>query len=101
MVGFVLKLLGRKVIYDAHEDTPLQIRYQHWIPRLLRRPYAAFYYIIEKLAGWLFDAIIVAEPVLQKYYPEKKLTSFVAESSLVPRPAAAITALFGNKFSFL
>src|SRR6187402_364751 len=28
-VGLHLKLFGRKVVYDAHEDTPLQISYQH------------------------------------------------------------------------
>ena len=32
MVGLALRFTGRKVIYDAHEDTPLQISYQHWIP---------------------------------------------------------------------
>src|SRR5688572_24717535 len=31
-VGIFLKFFGRRVIYDAHEDTPLQISYQHWIP---------------------------------------------------------------------
>ena len=73
-VGLVLKLMGRKVIYDAHEDTPLQISYQHWIPLWIKRPYAWFYFILEKLGGWWFDAIIVAEPVIAKYFDEKKVT---------------------------
>ncbi len=73
-VGLILKLLGRKVIYDAHEDTPLQISYQHWIPWLAKKPYAWIYYVLEKMAGWWFDAIIVAEPVIAKYFPPAKVT---------------------------
>jgi glycosyltransferase involved in cell wall biosynthesis len=59
-------------VYDAHEDTPLQISYQHWLPSLLKKPYALFYFLLEKFCGWIFDAIIVAEPVIAKYFPEKK-----------------------------
>lgn len=73
-VGLVLKVTGRKVIYDAHEDTPLQISYQHWIPQWVKRPYAWFYFILEKLGGWWFDAIIVAEPVIARYFAERKVT---------------------------
>ncbi len=74
LAGIALKILGRKVIYDAHEDTPLQISYQHWIPWLIKGPYAVFYRLLEKIAGWSFDAIIVAEPVISKYFPSKKVT---------------------------
>jgi glycosyltransferase involved in cell wall biosynthesis len=71
-MGILLKLLGRKVVYDAHEDTPLQINYQHWIPKPLRKPYGWMYFIIEKVCGWMFDAIIVAEPIIARYFPKKK-----------------------------
>lgn len=71
-IGFILKIFGRRVIYDAHEDTPLQISYQHWIPWVLKKPYAWMYFLIEKLAGYLFDAIIIAEPVIGKYFPKHK-----------------------------
>ncbi len=72
MIGIWLKLLGRKVVYDAHEDTPLQIDYQHWLPRGVKTMYKWFYILIEKISGWLFDGIIVAEPVIAKYFPKKK-----------------------------
>jgi glycosyltransferase involved in cell wall biosynthesis len=72
VIGLLLKILGRKVIYDAHEDTPLQISYQHWIPRGLKKPYAWFYYCVEKIVGWTFDAIIVAEPIIARYFPKHK-----------------------------
>lgn len=74
VAGIALKIFGRKVIYDAHEDTPLQIAYQHWIPWLIKGPYTWFYRIVEKLAGWWFNAIIVAEPVISKYFPSEKVT---------------------------
>jgi glycosyltransferase involved in cell wall biosynthesis len=74
LAGIALKMLGRKVIYDAHEDTPLQISYQHWIPALVKKPYVLFYRFLEWLAGRWFDAIIVAEPVIAKYFPQRKVT---------------------------
>jgi glycosyltransferase involved in cell wall biosynthesis len=88
-VGVLMKLRGRRMIYDAHEDTPLQISYQHWIPKLLRKPYGWFYYALEKLVGRWFDAIIVAEPVIEQYFPKSKTTlvrNFPILSEFTPYP---------------
>lgn len=73
VVGLALRCSGRKVIYDAHEDTPLQISYQHWIPRWIKPVYRLAYRVLEKLGGWCFQAIIVAEPVIAKYFPPEKV----------------------------
>jgi len=73
-VGVLMRLRGRRMIYDAHEDTPQQITYQHWIPKLLRKPYGWFYYLLEKLCGRWFNAIIIAEPVIARYFPPAKTT---------------------------
>lgn len=72
LIGLLLKITGRRVIYDAHEDTPRQIAYQHWIPGWIKKPYSWFYFLLEKLAGWSFNSIIVAEPVIAHYFPKRK-----------------------------
>lgn len=61
-VGFALKAAGRRVVYDAHEDTPLQMGYQHWIPRPWRPLAAAGFAALEVAAGRVFDGVIAAEP---------------------------------------
>ncbi len=73
VAGIALRCTGRKVVYDAHEDTPLQISYQHWIPGVVKPFYALFYRLLEKIAGWCFDAVIVAEPVIARYFPASKV----------------------------
>ena len=72
VIGLLLRLLGRSVVYDAHEDTPRQIAYQHWIPWYLKKPYALFYFLLERLCGLVFNGIIVAEPVIARHYPKSK-----------------------------
>ena len=62
-IGLVLKARGRTVVYDAHEDTPKQVRYQHWIPAWLRPAVALGFWAVERLAGRVFDGIITAEPL--------------------------------------
>ena len=74
LVGLVLRMLGRRVIYDAHEDTPLQISYQHWIPAWFKPVYRGLYVALEKMAGRWFHHIIVAEPIIQRYFPRHKTT---------------------------
>lgn len=43
--GIKLKKLGKKVIFDSHEDVPADILEKHWIPGPLRK-------LISKLYGW-------------------------------------------------
>lgn len=67
-----LKRRGRTVIYDAHEDTPRQVMYQHWIPKPLRPVISLMMRLAEKIGGQLFDGVIAAEPgILARFPPEK------------------------------
>ncbi len=44
--GVIAAILGRRVVFDVHENVPDQIRTKGWLPRPLRRPLAA-------ALGWL------------------------------------------------
>ncbi|MEM1126186.1 MAG: glycosyltransferase family 4 protein [Bacteroidota bacterium] len=68
----LLRLQGRRLVYDAHEDTPLQALYQHWIPKILRRPVGEVMRVVEALTGWFFEGVIAAEPVIARRYPRHK-----------------------------
>ena len=70
----LLKLRGRRVIYDAHEDTPRQIKYQHWIPNALKGSVTLLMRILESLAGRLFDRVIVAEPIIAENFKKENTT---------------------------
>lgn len=59
-VGLALKLLGRRVVYDVHEDVPAQILGKGWIPSSIRPIVAFVARAVEKLAVWLVDGVIVA-----------------------------------------
>jgi len=74
LLGFRLKGAGRRVVYDAHEDTPKQMRYQHWIPRLLRPVAGAVFGVLETAAGRMFDAVIAAEPENARRFPKDRTT---------------------------
>ncbi|SHK16323.1 glycosyltransferase family 4 protein [Rhodothermus profundi] len=65
-VGFALKRRGYRVIYDVHEDTPLWLLYQHWIPRLARRPLSRLFAYLEQRAVARLDGIVVATEPIQK-----------------------------------
>jgi glycosyltransferase involved in cell wall biosynthesis len=80
--GFALKRAGRRVVYDAHEDTPKQMRYQHWIPRPVRPLVATTASALERAAGWYFDGIIAAEPENARRFPAHK-TALVRNFPLV------------------
>lgn len=70
--ALLLRLLGRRVIYDVHEDVPRQIAVKHWIPAWIRSPIAWLVEIIELLAAHVFDRIIAATPTIAKRFPPSK-----------------------------
>jgi glycosyltransferase involved in cell wall biosynthesis len=72
LMGFRLKGAGRRVVYDAHEDTPRQMRYQHWIPRWLRPAAGLVAGALETAGGRMFDGVIAAVPEIARRFPEGK-----------------------------
>jgi glycosyltransferase involved in cell wall biosynthesis len=71
-LGLFLKIVGKKVIYDVHEDVPRQILGKKWIPHFLKRPVAAIVEMLEWFCGRVFDRIVVATPTIAGRFPEKK-----------------------------
>jgi glycosyltransferase involved in cell wall biosynthesis len=67
-VGVLLKLSGKKVIYDVHEDLPEQIMGKHYIPFWMRRPIAILVQLIEQLASTVFNYIFVATDSIEKNF---------------------------------
>jgi len=64
-IGLFLKLNGKIVIYDVHEDVPRQILSKPWIPKPFRKITS---WIIEKIENFVakkFDAVITATPFIR------------------------------------
>lgn len=71
-MGLILKFMGKKVIYDVHEDLPRQILTKHWLPCWSRKVIA----FISESAEWMgtrfFDGIVTVTPLIQKRFPSHK-----------------------------
>ena len=72
-VGLLLKLKGRKVIYDVHEDVPKQIMSKEWIPKLLRKFVSLSMSITEKICDKIFDGIVTVVPEIARRFKNKNL----------------------------
>ncbi len=53
---------GKKVIFDSHEDVPLQISEKTWIPWIIRKPLSATYRRYEERRLKKFDALVTVTP---------------------------------------
>jgi glycosyltransferase involved in cell wall biosynthesis len=72
LMGFLLKLKGKKIVYDVHEDYSGAIRSRSWIPFGLRTILSKFMRALEALASVCFDAIIIATPAIARHFPPDK-----------------------------
>lgn len=73
----LLRMKGKKVIYDVHEDLPKQILSKEWIPSIVRYPVACFFSFLEWFSSkYFFSAIVAATPKISKRFPLHK-TSLV------------------------
>ncbi len=73
-VGWVLKALGKRVVYDAHEDLPKQVLSKAWIPEVLRPLVAAVMRGALTVSASLFDQVVAATPAIAQAFPERKTT---------------------------
>ena len=71
--GLLLKLLGKKVVYDVHEDVPKDILSKEWLGSLgVRRIVSFLSRKLLQFSGLFFDRIIAATPSISRGFPDNK-----------------------------
>jgi glycosyltransferase involved in cell wall biosynthesis len=71
-IGLLLRLIGKRVIYDAHEDVPRDILIKNWIPRNLRRPVSLIAAVLEWFTGRILSGVVAATPVIARRFPRSR-----------------------------
>lgn len=73
-VGIKLKKLGKKVIYDAHEDVSEQILTKEWLKNdFFRKLISKCFKIYEKRAVKYFDNVITVTSQIAEKFPKEKV----------------------------
>lgn len=96
-VGLLLRLLGKKVIYDAHEEVPKDILTRSYLPAWLRPMLSGIVDVFERAAARCMSAVVTArdstrrrlrgELVLGNY----PLLEYIRQSQDTPLPAQGST----------
>lgn len=63
-IGLMLKRQGGKVVFDCHEDVPLQLLSKPYLAPVLRKPISLLYAAFERLLCPHFDALVTATPAI-------------------------------------
>lgn len=92
-VGLLLKILGKTVVYDVHEDYPEQVKSKHYLPVYLRGAVSSLVGLAEKAIAARLDGIVCAtDAIAAKFQHGRAITvrnypllSHTPHSPSVPR----------------
>lgn len=63
-IGLMLRRQGAKVVFDFHEDVPLQLLSKPYLPHILRKAVSRLFAAFERLSCPHFDALVAATPTI-------------------------------------
>ncbi len=69
VVGALFRVLGMRVVYDAHEDLPSQVAYKPYLPRWTRPLIAQATRIGILVAGRMVNGVVAATPPIARRFP--------------------------------
>lgn len=73
VAGLLLKLRGRKVVWDVHEHYPNSILDKFWIDKSLRHLASRYFDFFERMAARFFDYVIYTTPLVGARYQRLKV----------------------------
>jgi len=88
-VGLMLKRRGRRVVYDVHEDVPLQVLSKHWIPPWLRPWVSRLVRRVEAFCARRLDGIVAATPAIARKFAAGGPPCATVQNFPLPAPGAA------------
>ena len=63
-LGVKMKKYGKKVIFDSHEDVPMQILCKEYLPGISKKPISKIYSCYERCLLKKYDALITVTPTI-------------------------------------
>ena len=101
-VGLALRMTGARVVFDVHEDIPLDIISKEWIPQPFRMPVSRVAALALRVLHRRYSAVVAATPSIARNFDEKNtvvvcnyptLEGFtIVDGPLSLRPPAAVYA---------
>lgn len=82
-VGVLLKLFGKKVIYDVHEDYKKAILVSYYLPHCTRKTVGWLTNLVERISSGFFDAIISATDDIHEIFRNHKMSAIVRNYPLL------------------
>lgn len=70
--GVILKLFGKKVVYDVHENLHLDIAAKQWLPAWAKGPLGLATQLLEWTAARVLDRIVAATDGIAERFPPAK-----------------------------
>src|SRR5690606_12421036 len=67
-IGLLLRIRGKRVIFDSHENYPKGMLSKQYLPAWLRPGVAWTYALFERFACRFFDAVIGANPWITEHF---------------------------------
>jgi glycosyltransferase involved in cell wall biosynthesis len=72
-LGLALRLIGKRVIYDIHEDLPRDILFKDWIRPRWRKSVARAAAGAEWIGARLLSGVVAATPVIAERFPRNRV----------------------------
>lgn len=101
--ALLLRLAGRTVVYDVHEDLPRQVLAKPWIPKAVRPAVGLASGAGEALAARVLSAVVAATPQIGRRFPPGKTVvvrnyprAFIGEPGVPYRERANLVIYAGG-----
>lgn len=72
-IALMLRALGKKVVYDVHEDVPKQVLRKFWIPFYVAKPLSFIVTIAESIAARILSGVITVTPHIAQRFSKNNV----------------------------